>query len=66
MSASLRRLPALLGVVIGALGSHVVVVRGDRTRFGRDQAAARDGLGLPPGRSARRPLAAPGPVPGQR
>ncbi|MEU6532591.1 hypothetical protein ABZ869_25770 [Streptomyces sp. NPDC046928] len=39
MSTFLEQLPALLGVVIGALGSYVVVVRGDRMRFRREQAA---------------------------
>ncbi|MGI5380286.1 hypothetical protein ACQEV2_39800 [Streptomyces sp. CA-251387] len=39
MSAFIQQLPALIGVVIGALGSYVVVVRGDRMRFRREQAA---------------------------
>ncbi|MER6631432.1 hypothetical protein ABT301_24960 [Streptomyces sp. NPDC000987] len=39
MSAFIQQLPALIGVVIGALGSYVVVVRGDRARFRREQAA---------------------------
>ncbi len=39
MSVFLQQLPALIGVVVGALGSYVVVVRGDRMRFGREQAA---------------------------
>ncbi|MFJ7073855.1 hypothetical protein [Streptomyces sp. NPDC098781] len=39
MSVFIQQLPALLGVVIGALGSHVVVVRGDRVRFRRERAA---------------------------
>ncbi|MGW1952648.1 hypothetical protein ACWCPI_07755 [Streptomyces sp. NPDC001920] len=39
MSVFLQQLPALMGVVIGALGSYVVVVRGDRMRFRREQAA---------------------------
>ncbi|KUL73354.1 MULTISPECIES: hypothetical protein [unclassified Streptomyces] len=39
MSAFLQQLPALLGVVIGAVGSYVVVVRGDRMRFRRERAA---------------------------
>ncbi|MFE7892938.1 hypothetical protein [Streptomyces sp. NPDC057412] len=40
----------------------------ERQRTGREgcRAAVRDVLGLAPGHSARRPLAAPGPVPGQR
>ncbi|MFE5190866.1 hypothetical protein [Streptomyces sp. NPDC056628] len=39
-----------------------------RQRAGREGccAAARDDLGLPPGHVARRPLAAPDPVPPQR
>ncbi|MFE4577686.1 hypothetical protein [Streptomyces chartreusis] len=39
MSVFLQQLPALIGVVVGALGSYVVVVRGDRMRFGRERAA---------------------------
>lgn len=39
MSAFIQQLPALIGVVIGALGSYVVVVRGDQVRFRREQAA---------------------------
>lgn len=39
MSAFVQQLPALLGVVIGALGSYLVVVRGDQVRFRREQAA---------------------------
>ncbi|MET9834984.1 hypothetical protein ABZ078_38205 [Streptomyces sp. NPDC006385] len=39
MSVFLQQLPALIGVVIGALGSYVVVVRGDQMRFRREQAA---------------------------
>ncbi|MER6529765.1 hypothetical protein [Streptomyces sp. NPDC001508] len=39
MSAFLQQLPALLGVVIGALGSYLAVVRGDRARFRRERAA---------------------------
>ncbi|GHH00209.1 hypothetical protein [Streptomyces lanatus] len=39
MSVFIQQLPALIGVVIGALGSYVVVVRGDRMRFVREQAA---------------------------
>lgn len=38
MSAFIQQLPALIGVVIGALGSYLAVVRGDRARFGREQA----------------------------
>jgi hypothetical protein len=39
MSAFIQQLPALIGVVIGALGSYLAVVRGDRVRFRREQAA---------------------------
>ncbi|MFG1664423.1 hypothetical protein [Streptomyces sp. Y7] len=39
MSVFLQQLPALMGVVIGALGSYVAVVRGDRMRFRREQTA---------------------------
>ncbi len=39
MSAFIQQLPALIGVVIGALGSYLAVVRGDRARFRREQAA---------------------------
>nr|WP_243088142.1 hypothetical protein [Streptomyces sp. 891-h] len=39
MSAFIQQLPALLGVVIGALGSYMVVMRGDAARFRREQAA---------------------------
>lgn len=39
MSAFIQQLPALIGVVIGALGSYAAVVRGDRVRFQREQAA---------------------------
>lgn len=39
MSVFIQQLPALIGVVIGALGSYVVVVRGDRARFRREQTA---------------------------
>lgn len=39
MSAFIQQLPALIGVVIGALGSYLAVVRGDRVRFQREQAA---------------------------
>jgi hypothetical protein len=39
MSAFMQQLPALIGVVIGALGSYLAVVRGDRARFRREQAA---------------------------
>ncbi|MEV7289686.1 hypothetical protein AB0O01_34920 [Streptomyces sp. NPDC093252] len=33
------QLPALIGVVIGALGSYAVVMRGEQVRFRREQAA---------------------------
>lgn len=36
-SEFIRQLPALLGLVIEALGSYVVVMRGDRARFRREQ-----------------------------
>jgi len=39
MTAFIQQLPALIGVVIGALGSYLAVVRGDRVRFQREQAA---------------------------
>lgn len=42
MSAFVQQLPALIGVVIGALGSYAAVVRGDRVRFQREQAARWD------------------------
>ncbi|MFH8217972.1 hypothetical protein ACH4C2_02115 [Streptomyces sp. NPDC018057] len=38
MSAFLQQLPALIGVVIGALGSYLAVVRSDRARFERERA----------------------------
>jgi hypothetical protein len=39
MNAFLQQLPALIGVVIGALGSYVAIVRGDRARFRREREA---------------------------
>ena len=42
MSAFIQQLPALIGVVIGALGSYLAIVRGDRARFRREQAARWD------------------------
>ncbi|WP_399893827.1 hypothetical protein ACGH7X_36165 [Streptomyces sp. BBFR51] len=39
MSEFLQQLPALIGVVIGALGSYLAVVRSDRARFRRETAA---------------------------
>ncbi|MEU6991256.1 hypothetical protein ABZ953_11430 [Streptomyces sp. NPDC046465] len=39
MPEFIQQLPALLGVIIGALGSYVAITRGDRIRFRREQAA---------------------------
>ncbi|WP_405877339.1 hypothetical protein OG762_02510 [Streptomyces sp. NBC_01136] len=39
MSAFIQQLPALIGVVIGALGSYLAIVRGDQARFRRERAA---------------------------
>lgn len=39
MDEFIRQLPALIGVIIGALGSYVAITRGDRIRFRREQAA---------------------------
>ncbi|MFJ3230912.1 hypothetical protein [Streptomyces sp. NPDC086787] len=39
MSSFVQQLPALIGAVIGALGSFLVVVRGDQVRFRRERAA---------------------------
>ncbi|MDQ0766343.1 hypothetical protein QFZ32_000994 [Streptomyces canus] len=39
MPAFIQQLPALIGVVIGALGSYLAVVRSDRARFHREKAA---------------------------
>ncbi|MEU1333790.1 hypothetical protein [Streptomyces sp. NPDC005865] len=39
MPEFIQQLPALLGVVIGAVGSYVAITRGDRIRFRREQAA---------------------------
>ncbi|BBC38917.1 hypothetical protein SGFS_102110 [Streptomyces graminofaciens] len=39
MSAFIQQLPALIGVVIGALGSYLVVMRGEQVRFRREQDA---------------------------
>ncbi|MER0477902.1 hypothetical protein ABR737_06015 [Streptomyces sp. Edi2] len=39
MSAFIQQLPALIGVVIGALGSYLASMRGDQARFRREQAA---------------------------
>lgn len=42
MAALVQQLPALTGVVIGALGSYPAVVRGDRARFRRERVARRE------------------------
>ncbi|WP_200301481.1 hypothetical protein [Streptomyces adelaidensis] len=39
MSAFIQQLPALIGVVIGALGSYLVVMRGEQVRFRQERAA---------------------------
>jgi hypothetical protein len=39
MSAFMQQLPALIGVVIGALGSYLAIVRGDQARFRREREA---------------------------
>jgi hypothetical protein len=39
MSAFLSQLPALLGVVVGALGSYLAIVRSDGARFRRERDA---------------------------
>ncbi|GAB2880895.1 hypothetical protein [Streptomyces mayteni] len=39
MSGFLQQLPALIGVVVGALGSYLAVALGDRARFRREQTA---------------------------
>ncbi|MCF3121477.1 hypothetical protein IPZ68_17470, partial [Streptomyces arenae] len=39
MSEFIQQLPALIGVIIGALGSYAAIMRGDRIRFRREQAA---------------------------
>ncbi|MEV5976919.1 hypothetical protein [Streptomyces sp. NPDC052114] len=39
MPEFIQQLPALIGVIIGALGSYVAIMRGDRIRFRREQAA---------------------------
>ncbi|MFD5627684.1 MULTISPECIES: hypothetical protein [unclassified Streptomyces] len=39
MSEFIQQLPALIGVVVGALGSYLAIVRGDRARFGREREA---------------------------
>jgi hypothetical protein len=37
MSTLLQQLPALIGVVVGAVGSYVAIMVGDRARFRREQ-----------------------------
>ncbi|UQT56074.1 hypothetical protein M4V62_13745 [Streptomyces durmitorensis] len=37
-----QQLPALIGVIVGALGSYLAITRGDRARFQREQAARWD------------------------
>ncbi|GGX72646.1 hypothetical protein [Streptomyces fructofermentans] len=39
MSAFIEQLPTLLGVAVGALGSYLAIVRGDRARFRRERTA---------------------------
>jgi hypothetical protein len=39
VSALIQQLPALIGVIIGALGSYLAVMRGDQARFRREQEA---------------------------
>ncbi|MER6984396.1 hypothetical protein [Streptomyces carpinensis] len=39
MSAFIQQLPALIGVMIGALGSYLAVVRSDQARFLRERTA---------------------------
>ncbi|MEV7346371.1 hypothetical protein [Streptomyces sp. NPDC093544] len=39
MSAFIQQLPALIGVVVGALGSYLAVMRGEQVRFRRERAA---------------------------
>jgi hypothetical protein len=39
MSAFFQQLPALIGAVIGALGSYPALARSDRDRFKRERAA---------------------------
>ncbi|MET7489297.1 hypothetical protein [Streptomyces sp. NPDC005538] len=40
MNAFIQQLPALIGVVIGALGSYLAIVRGERVRFQREREAS--------------------------
>ncbi|MEV0906893.1 hypothetical protein [Streptomyces hokutonensis] len=46
MNAFMQQLPALIGVVIGALGSYLAIVRGDRARFHRERDARWEELRL--------------------
>lgn len=39
MSAFVQQLPALIGVVVGAIGSYLAITRGDRARFQREEKA---------------------------
>ncbi|MEU5980015.1 hypothetical protein [Streptomyces sp. NPDC047315] len=39
MTAFVQQLPALIGVVVGAIGSYLAITRGDRARFQREQEA---------------------------
>ncbi|MFD9190050.1 hypothetical protein ACFWCA_17645 [Streptomyces phaeochromogenes] len=39
MSAFIQQLPALIGVMVGALGSYLAIVRGDQVRFRRERTA---------------------------
>lgn len=39
MPEFIQQLPALIGVIVGALGSYMAITRGDRIRFQREQAA---------------------------
>ncbi|MEW2619284.1 hypothetical protein [Streptomyces sp. NPDC048106] len=39
MSAFIQQLPALVGVIIGAIGSYVAITRGDQARFRREHSA---------------------------
>lgn len=39
MPEFIQQLPALIGVIIGALGSYAAIMRGDRARFRREQEA---------------------------
>jgi hypothetical protein len=39
MSAFIQQLPALIGVIVGAVGSYLAITRGDKDRFRREQTA---------------------------